>query len=231
MSEQQRAAVVTGAAGGIGSAVAEALAAEGAIVAAQYPHAQQVVVANSFHVDAIDDVDDCAREIVRRFVETLDAGDTSCAADINAVRLVPFFALHAADAIPARPRGANTALPRQLAVASAAVQTAGDVIARWNINYGGKGLGLRGGSWSYTQPGLVARWSLNGVRWTKDLAVSGSAVWDQEDGTIRARLTFTDRGGEAGALTASWNDRDRDAVATVKGTIGKRVVDATMPAP
>jgi pimeloyl-ACP methyl ester carboxylesterase len=206
-------------------------AAEGAIVAAQYPHAQQVVVANSFHVDAIDDYDDCAQEIVRHFVENLDAGDTSCAANINAVRLVPFFAVHAADALPGTPRDANTTSPRQLAIVSAAVQTAGDVIARWNINYGGKGLGLRGGAWSYTQPGLVARWTLNGVRWTKDLAVSGSAMWDQKDGAIRTHLTFTDRDGEAGELTATWNDRDHDAAATVKGTIGKRVVDATMPAP
>jgi hypothetical protein len=206
-------------------------AAEGAIVTKQYPNARQLIVANSFHVDAIDDYDDCAQEIVRRFVETLDAGDTSCAANVNAVRLVPFFAERAADAIPASPRDANTASTRDLAVVSAAVQTAGDVIARWNINYSGKGLGLRGGSWSYTQPGWVARWSLSGVRWTKDLAVSGSAVWDQKNGAIRTHLTFTGRDGAAGDLTATWNDRDHDAVATVKGTIGKRVVSATMPAP
>ena len=40
-----------------------------------------------------------------------------------------------------------------------------------------------------------------------------------------------DRDGNAGDLTADWNDRDHDAVATVKGTIGKQAVDATMPAP
>ncbi len=210
-------------------------AAEGAIVTAQYPHAQQVIVANSFHVDAIDDVDDCAQEIVRNFVTNLDAGDTSCAANVKAVRLVPFFAGHAADALPAEPRGGNTATRRQLALASAAVQTAGDVIARWYINYGGKGLGLRGGSWSYVQPDMVARWTLNGVRWngvrwTKDLAVSGTAVWDQRDGSIRARLTFATGQGNAD-LTASWNDRDHDAVAKISGTIGGQTVDATMPAP
>jgi pimeloyl-ACP methyl ester carboxylesterase len=206
-------------------------AAEGAVVTAQYPHARQVIVANSFHVDAIDDVDDCAQEIVRHFVTSLDAGDVSCAANVKAVRLVPFFAEHAADALPAAPRGGNTASRRQLALASAAVQTAGDVIARWYINYGGKGLGLRGGAWSYVQPDMVARWTLNGVRWTKDLAVSGTAMWDQRDGSIRTRLTFTDKGGAAATLTASWNDRDHDAVAKVSGTIGKQTVDATMPAP
>ncbi|MBV9992896.1 MAG: alpha/beta fold hydrolase [Alphaproteobacteria bacterium] len=201
-------------------------AAEGAIVTAQYPHGQQVVVANSFHVDAIDDYDDCASAIVRRFVATLDAGDTSCAAKVNPVRLVPFFALHAADALPAVPGDGNAATTADLAVASAAVQTAGDVIARWNINYSGHGVGLRGGRWRYSQPDMVARFSLSKVRWTRDLAVSGSAVWDQRDGSIRVDLTFAN-----GRVTASWNDRATDAVASLSGRIGGRVLRASMPAP
>ncbi|HVU21777.1 MAG TPA: alpha/beta fold hydrolase, partial [Rhizomicrobium sp.] len=49
-------------------------AAEGAIVTAQYPHGQQLVVANSFHVVAVDDVSQCAEKIVQRFVATLDLG-------------------------------------------------------------------------------------------------------------------------------------------------------------
>ncbi len=206
-------------------------AAEGAIVTAQYPNARQVVVANSFHVDAIDDVDDCAQEIVRRFVATLDVGDTSCAATINPVRLVPLFVAHAADAIPALPADGNTATTHELAIASAAVQTAGDALARWNINYSGQGVGLRGGTWSYTQPDLVARYTLTGVRWTKDLAVSGTAVWDQDNGAIRADLTFTDARGGGASLSATWNDRDHDAVATLSGTIGKHTLHARMPAP
>jgi len=105
-------------------------AAEGAIVTAQYPHGQQIVVANSFHVDAIYDYDDCAQKIVRRFVATLETGDTSCASTINPVRLVPLFVRHAADAIPATPGNGNTATSRELAFASAAVQTAGDALAR-----------------------------------------------------------------------------------------------------
>ncbi|MEI9930365.1 MAG: hypothetical protein WDM89_07375 [Rhizomicrobium sp.] len=69
------------------------------------------------------------------------------------VRLVPNFVQHAADAIPAVPSSGNTATTAQLAQVSAAVQTAGDVIARWNINYTGSGLGLRGGKWTFTQGG------------------------------------------------------------------------------
>ncbi len=98
-------------------------AAEGAIVTSQYPHGRQVVVANSFHVDALYDVDDCAQAIVRRFVATLDAGDVSCAQKVAPVRLVPFFPLRAADAIAAVPEAGNTATAKQLSLASAAVQT------------------------------------------------------------------------------------------------------------
>src|SRR5262249_29252985 len=55
----------------------------GAIVTSQFPNAQHIVVANSFHVDAIYDTDGCASIIVRRFVETLEIGDTSCAHNVR----------------------------------------------------------------------------------------------------------------------------------------------------
>ena len=58
-------------------------AAGGALVAEQFPHGQHLVIANSFHVDALDDVDNCTQPIVRRFVATLDPGDTSCAAQVR----------------------------------------------------------------------------------------------------------------------------------------------------
>lgn len=206
-------------------------AAEGAIVARQYPHGQQVVIANSFHVDAIYDVDDCAQTIVRRFMATLSAGDTSCAANVKPVRLVPIFVRHAADAIPATADAGNTATTRDLAIASAAVQTAGDAMARWNINYSGHGAGLRGGRWRYTQPGEVARFTLTGSLWAEDLAVSGRLVWNQNNGAVRATLDYTDPDGNPAQLSAAWNDRDHQAVATLTGTVAGRAIQATMPAP
>ncbi|MGA8246709.1 MAG: alpha/beta fold hydrolase, partial [Nocardioides sp.] len=44
--------------------------AEGAIVARQFPRSKQIHVANSFHVTAVGDTDDCAVRILRRFVRT-----------------------------------------------------------------------------------------------------------------------------------------------------------------
>jgi hypothetical protein len=206
-------------------------ALNGAQVAEQFPHGQQMVIANSFHVDALGDVDDCAQPIVRRFVETLDPGDTSCAARVASIRLVPFFPLLAAQAIPALPGSGNTADAHELALVSAAVQTAGDVQARWYVNYSGTDSGLRGGTWSWEQPGEVASFTLDAVRWTRDLAVSGSMVWNQISGVIRAELQFTTDDGTSGTLSAVWNDHQSQLPAQLTGTVAGRAVVASMPAP
>jgi pimeloyl-ACP methyl ester carboxylesterase len=206
-------------------------ASGGAATATEFPNAQQLVIANSFHVDALGDVDDCAQPIVRRFVETLDPGDTSCAAKVTTIRTVPYFALLAAKAIPALPGNGNTADTHALAVVSAAIQTAGDVAARWNVNYSGSDSGLRGGTWTWTQPAEVASFTLNAVRWTTDLAVSGSMVWNQISGVVRAELQFTADDGTTGTLVATWNDQQSLTPAQVTGTVAGRTVVASMPAP
>jgi pimeloyl-ACP methyl ester carboxylesterase len=206
-------------------------AAGGAQVAQQFPHGQQLVIANSFHVDALDDVDNCTQPIVRRFVETLDPGDTSCAAEVTTIRLVPFFPLLAAQAIPATPGSGNTADAHELAVVSAAIQTAGDVQARWYINYSGTDSGLRGGTWTWKQPSEVAFFTLDAVRWTTDLAVSGTMVWNQISGAIRADLQFTADDGTTGTLSAVWNDQQSQLPAQLTGTVAGQTVAASMPAP
>ena len=204
---------------------------DGAETAAQFPNGQQLIIANSFHVDALGDVDDCTQAIVRRFVATLSVGDTSCAASVKPVRLVPFFPLLAAKAIPAIPAAGNQADKHGLSLASAAVQTAGDAMARWYINYTGTGGGLRGGTWGYTQRGEIASFTLTGARWTTDLAVSGTMVWNQSNGAIQAQLQFAEDGGATGTINATWNDHESLVAAQLAGTVGGRTVAASMPAP
>ena len=202
---------------------------DGALVTSQFPNATHVIVANSFHVDALGDIDHCAEDIVRRFVVTRDPGDTSCAAKVRPVRLVPFFPLHAADATQAEPSAGNAATARDLAVASAAVQTAGDVIMRWYLGYE-HGRGLRGGHWNWSKARTLVRYELSDVKWTGDLAVSGTAVWNQDSGITTAHLTYDD-GGRPVQLTATWNDHETVAVARLEGSADGRAIRATMPAP
>lgn len=204
---------------------------EASVVTGQFPHARHLVVANSFHVDAIDDIDGCAAAIVRRFVATLNPGDTGCIARINEVRMPPAFVRHAGDVPPALASAGNAATPADLALAAAVVQTAGDVVARWWVNTSGADIGLRGGGFTIEQPGHVVGYALRGVRWTEDMAVSGRITWDQSTGAIRGRLEFTGPGAISGSVDMRWNDRTPLATALLTGVVDGRALMATMPAP
>jgi hypothetical protein len=77
----------------------------------------------------------------------------------------------------------------------------------------------------------VASFTLDAVRWTTDLAVSGSMVWDQISGVIRADLRFSADDGTTGTLSAVWNDQQSQLPAQLTGRVGGQSVVATMPAP
>ncbi|MEO7026788.1 MAG: alpha/beta fold hydrolase [Caulobacteraceae bacterium] len=205
--------------------------ADGAVVTQQFPNGRQVVIANSFHVDALGDIDDCTSEIVRRFTATHTLDDTGCAAKVKAIRLTPFFPRRAAEAIPATPLVGNAASSRERALASAALRTAADSMARWYINYSGKGLGLRGGAWRYLQQGTMVHFGFTGSRWAPDLAISGSAHWNQATGAMGVDLTFVTDAGDSGAITASWNDRDDSQPASLAGKVDGHALRASMPSP
>ena len=118
------------------------------------------MIANSFHVDALGDLDDCASTIVRRFTATLKAGDVSCAPKVKAVRLTPVLPAARGGGHPGRAVAwATPRRPRERSLASAAMQTAADALARWYINYSGTDQGLRGGTWKWTQDGAIARFT------------------------------------------------------------------------
>jgi pimeloyl-ACP methyl ester carboxylesterase len=204
--------------------------ADGRIATAEFPDARQVVIANSFHVDALYDVDDCAQVIVRRFTATLKTGDIACAARVKPVRLVPFFVQQAADATPAIPGAGNTATNAELSLVSAAAQTAADAMVRWYISGSGD-VGLRGGNWSWAQAGDTAVFTLRQTRWAADLAVSGTLRWNLTTGAVTAALSFTADHGTTGNVAISYNDRESYIPATLTGGIGSDTIMASMPPP
>jgi hypothetical protein len=161
--------------------------------------------ANTVHISALGDRDDCGQPLVRHFIRTLSPGDTSCAGRIAEVRTVERF-------------------PRQVAAVAAA--TVADAIERWLLNLDGTSRGLRGGRWSYTGDRVV-RFRLRRARFARDVAVSGSATWRLADGAVRARLRLPGRG----RLRASWSLQRQHAVARLEGRLGGRRVRATMLAP
>lgn len=86
----------------------------------------------------------------------------------------------------------------------------GDALARWWLMYGSKGHGLRGGTFTASGEYLAyrpIRLRLRGVRFVRDLAVSGVVTWDRRVGTVRARLRLS--GARTGTLRIGWSTRPR----------------------
>ena len=207
-------------------------AEQGKKAAALFPNATQVLVANSFHVTALGDEDDCASEIVRYFVENLSPGDTTCAANIAEVRTVPRFAQSASELAPATPTPGNQGTSSDLRVAAASALTAGDAIARWWMNLSGSGVGLYGGTFQYTYADNAYQFRLTNLEWVQDVAVTGTMSWGYtKPGTVTAQLTISGSGTQSGTLNIAWNDRQPHAMATITGQIGGRTIAATMYAP
>jgi pimeloyl-ACP methyl ester carboxylesterase len=207
--------------------------ADGAAVAAAFKHGTQIRIANSFHVNALPHArSSCAAQIARRFIDTLSVGDTSCAAKVPPLRLVPRFAVHAAQLEAATALPGNHAVVEQLRRVTAAVMTAGDVLARLGGNSSGRGVGLRGGTFRVESDTSAVRITLNQVRWTEDLVVSGNIDKPAARiGLVRARLQLDPAEARGGELRLEWREGVADSTASVRGTLGGATVLASTPAP
>lgn len=205
--------------------------ADGAAVAHEFPRGRQIVLANSFHVNALPRArSGCAARIVRHFILTHHLGDTACTARVPAIRLVPRFARESAGLSPASALPGNQAGERALRVARAVVMTVGDVVVRVGENTSGRGPGLRGGRFEIAAGGHGA--TLRKVRWTDDVAVSGVARWPAgRHGAVRARVSVRGPHGMRGSLLIRWPRYPAAALARIAGTLGGKLLRATTPAP
>jgi TAP-like protein len=203
----------------------------GRAVAAIYPSSRAVTLRNSFHVNARPGTrSDCAMQLVRRFIASLDPGDTSCADDIAPLHLVPAFARELAGLAPATALAGNEADERALRAAHAAVRTLADVLGRMESNTSGHGPGLRGGAFRTLQAASGTRIALDRVRFTEDLLVSGSLLSGGVDGTSWAELKLDGASDVRGHVRVRWNDAG-EARARIDGVIGGRNVCADALAP
>lgn len=206
--------------------------ADGELVARRFPRGRQLIVPNGFHVNALPHSrSGCPARIVRRFLDTLDPGDTSCLQTVPEVRLVSAFARRLGELVPAHALSGNVAGTEQLRAVSGAVLTAGDVIARIDSNTSGTGPGLRGGTFSITAVAAGYLLTLHEVRWTEDLAVSGTISWPGRKGAARADLALKTAAGLSGSLHILWTEGAGHALAQVRGHLGDAAVAADMAAP
>jgi pimeloyl-ACP methyl ester carboxylesterase len=207
--------------------------ADGAAVAGAFKHGTQIRIANSFHVNALPHARSaCAAELVQRFIATLSPGDTACADKVAPLRLVANFAMHASQLEPAGAVSGNRADAVQLRWVRAAVMTAGDVLARLSGNSEGRGVGLRGGSFRIVNDDSISHITLDQVRWTEDLAVSGKIEKPTpRSGIVRAALHLSAAGGLSGDLAVEWPEGVADPNARIRGTLGGAAVRARTAAP
>jgi pimeloyl-ACP methyl ester carboxylesterase len=206
--------------------------ADGAAAAKHFSHGRQLIIANSFHVNALPHArSGCAAEIVRRFVATLQPGDTRCAQTVPEVRMLAKFARHVSELVPAHALRGNAAGREQLRAATAALLTAEDVIARLETNAKGEGVGLRGGTFSIKAQGDGYTLTLRNVRWSEDLAVSGTLHCPDQRGRVTGELTLAGVDEMSGALSVSWTEGEARARAQIRGKLGAAVVAAEMAAP
>ena len=206
-------------------------AQQGVEATALFPNATHVLIFNSTHVTAVGDTNHCASVLVQRFVTTLNPGDTSCAAHIPEIRTVPRFAQTAAAVDPAVALAGNAGSSFDLQIAAAAVQSAGDAVARWWMNITGTGVGLRGGTFQYADSTNVTNFQLTGYRWTNDVSVTGTMQWNYVNGLVAAQLSVAGPNAESGLLYISWPGTQAHAQATISGVIAGRKIAAAMYAP
>jgi hypothetical protein len=200
-------------------------------VAAAFKHGIQVRIANSFHVNALPHArSPCAAAIVRRFIATLAPGDTSCAPEVPPLRLVAKFVRHAAELEPVAEAAGNRADPAERRWVAAAVAAVGDVLARPGGEH--PGVGLRGGTFKASRHGTATHFELEQVKWTEDLAVSGTIDRAAHDtGPVRATLRLHTAAGASGQITIEWNEADPAPLARIRGSFAGAAVDGRAPAP
>jgi YVTN family beta-propeller protein len=176
---------------------------ESAAAAARFPGSHLVVVRNAGHVTAVGDVYHCASEIVRRFIATEKAGDTSCAQRIPPVPLVGAF---------------ETQTSARFTERDAALAAARDALARVR-GYGiHRGNGLRGGTFYARDTGSITTIHLEAVEWVRDLPVSGMMRFDTASGSVSL-----DAGLPSGRrVRARWN-------AYYPNAVRGRVADDVLP--
>jgi hypothetical protein len=147
------------------------------------------------------------------------------------VRTVPLFARLASELAPLEALKGNQANEAQRRIAASGLETVGDVIARWYATYNDFDRGLRGGKFTYTTSRTGYVFTLTELKWTQDVAVSGTVSWDQVSNIITAHVTLKSAGAQVGTLQIRWNDADIDAMASVTGEIQGATLIARRIAP
>jgi pimeloyl-ACP methyl ester carboxylesterase len=193
---------------------------ESAAVAQMFPNSTVVNLKEAGHHEVFNLQSECAGAIVRNFVQTLQAGDTSCAKRIP----VRVFARGRFPARVARDRKGH---PSRSSAARITADTVTDATLRTFLG-GGSGAGLRGGTFKAKFSDSGETIALRRVRFARDLAVTGTVHYR---GYMRFESTLRIRGATRGTLhvTGRWLGPDVTRL-RIRGVVAGRFVHTTVPA-
>ncbi len=192
--------------------------AEGDLAAGQFPNARHVTLANSFHVTAVGDTDDCAVRIVRSFVASpvgLDPGAAAAVRRQGRPGCARWAASRRAAVAPASRRGRAGSRAHRRRPAGPVVEQ----LLRPRCRPPRRHLALLGDR--------VVRFRLSGVR----LVPRPARLRHGGLGPLRRDHDASPSTSPVGHLEGSWDTRTVDARAVLTGRLGGRLVRAGFPAP
>ena len=199
------------------------------VVARRFPNSRLVDVFNSVHVTVLADQNECASVLYERFVRSLSPGNTTCAARVPEVRVVRRYPLSLSDVPGAVSTTGDRSTLVQRRMSAAAADTVADVISDWWVNYSGVGVGLRGGTWSYTGANHTV-FHLASTRLVPGVAVTGRVDYIVNTGAVAATVTVRSA-GTAQRIHMTWSLNQRLGRAAITGSGGGRVLRLRMLAP
>jgi pimeloyl-ACP methyl ester carboxylesterase len=191
---------------------------ESARVAEMFPHSTIVSLKESGHHTIFNARSACSQAVIAQFIDTLAAGDTSCAGKFD-------YTFPAVGSFPARVNGNRRAAGR------ATASSLTDALLRSFLSNDGQkadGAGLRGGKYHGVFGNIGEKIRLDGVKFVRDLTVSGNATYV---GFRKLRSTLHVKGSVKGTVHVSgfWNDTSAKRL-SITGRLGGRKLSFRVPA-
>jgi hypothetical protein len=191
--------------------------AESAHAAELFPHNTMVNLQESGHHTVFSAQSQCAQDIVRSFIATLDAGDTSCASH-------PGYRFSGVGRFPLR-------VGSRRAAAQAAGRTVLDALLRTFMSSEQEkpvGVGLRGGKFHGQFFDDHETIHLQRARYARNVAVTGDAKLAQYT-TLGAKLKVSGAFSGTVRVRGLWNDAGATRL-KITGRVGGKPIKTTIPA-
>lgn len=210
--------------------------------ASQFPDVVHVVIPNLTHITAFSnlggnvgpagvDETNCVSRVVGNFIRNLAPGDTGCVPGVRPIRTVPRFATKSTQLAPVTATSGNAGGTTELRIAAAALETVGDVLARYGTSYANVGAGLRAGKFTWHSTSSGQSFTLTNLKWVTDVVVSGSMTRNLATSAVSANVKIVKGGKQIGTLAITWTDNESAAHATLTGTLSGKAIRARRIAP